>query len=157
MEIFPVEASISPLLGMLKIIKESEGEMSVSLLAEKTNEEVGNLLPLLDACTILGFAKVENGVITLTHEGLQLTPRTFKAKVNEKLRTIEPFKSTLEAIKREPLSTNKIATILKGKGIVLHEDMDISVDLLKHMLLVWGTRTKMLEYDAETDEWKAVK
>ncbi len=157
MKIFPEDASISPLWGMLKMVKDAGGEMSVSLVAERSGQQISSLLPLVEASTILGFATVKNGILALSKAGKKLTSTNFKRKVGEELRTVEPFRSALEGLRRGPQDTSTVAMILREKGIVLHSDMSINVELLKGMLLVWGTRTQLLDYDAETDEWKIVR
>ena len=151
---FPLEANPSQLLGMIELIKENNGTDYLSILAEDSNEQIDDLLPLIDAITLLGFAKTKKGIVTLTKKGKELTPKNFYHILPPILVKIEPFKTAISAILKNKVTTSAIAKYLKGKKIVLHKDPETNEALLRNLLLTWGSRTKIINYISEEDSWE---
>lgn len=151
---FPLEANPTQLLGMIELIKENNGSEYLSILAEDSNEQIDDLLPLIDVVTLLGFAKIRNGTVTLTKRGRELTPKNFYHTLSNILVKTEPFKTVIYAISKNKITTSDIAKYLKRKRIVFHKNPETNEDLLRNLLLTWGSRTKIVDYDSEEDSWE---
>jgi NitT/TauT family transport system ATP-binding protein len=151
--LFPVEAGISQVRGIVRLIKENDGSMSISKLAEESEEDIDDLLPLIDACEILGFATVENSRIEITDRGKKLVTSGPLRTIRTSLVEIEPFKSVIKALGEGSMSTEELAVLLKSKRIVLHEDHSSNMAALRKVLRNWGVRTKLISYDEEEDRW----
>lgn len=63
------EAAPGPLSGLLELLHEYGGKEDVSALSARLLVEADDLLPLVDAAKLLGFAGVESGDLTLTDLG----------------------------------------------------------------------------------------
>jgi len=153
-ELFPVNAGITELRGIIKIIQEHGGTINISGLAEDAREQIDYLLPLIDACEMLGFAHVDSGVITLVDKKVQIGVTSFLRETRNRLAGVEPFKSVMALLKQHLASTTpEISAQLKEKGIQLHEDPVTNEETLKNLMLRWGVRTKLLSYNPRNDEW----
>ncbi len=153
-QIFPLVSGTSKLRAILGIIKQNGGSIKFSQLAEETEEHIDDLFPLVEACQMLGFAKVEESTITITKEGEELTFGNSLKLIKDKLAKIEPFMSALELLKKESeMSTKSLIDQLKKKGICLHGEKATNEALMKKMFLRLGVRTKLLYYDTERDIW----
>lgn len=56
--------------GLLEMLKEHSGREDLYRLADELSMEVDDILPILDACALLRFARVEEGDVEITPEGL---------------------------------------------------------------------------------------
>ncbi len=159
MAMFPVNAGISELRGVVLIIKEAGGSISISQLDDESELDIDSLLPLVEACKMLGLATVADGIITLTSEGQQLSMKNFADMVSKRLASIEPFSSAISVLRasNRALQTSELASLLLSRGIMLHGDFETGRLLLKSMLLKWAVRTELLDYNAEADSWSLSK
>jgi NitT/TauT family transport system ATP-binding protein len=66
-------ARIGPLIGLLEVIRETEGPDDVYKLSQKLHFELDDLLPITEATEMLGFVRIESGDIEPTPLGLQLS------------------------------------------------------------------------------------
>jgi hypothetical protein len=151
---FPIGAGITELRGIIEIIKENGGAINLSKLAEESEEEIDTLLPLLDAGEMLGLVEVKDGIVKLTQDGKALKIGNISNILSKKLKNIEPFKSVLEILDKNELTTPEIAEELRARGIILNADDMTNVELLRNMLVKWTLRTKLLEYNRDSDSWK---
>lgn len=65
-------ARIGPIMGLLAVIRETEGPDDVYKLSQKLHFELDDLLPITEAAEMLGFVKIETGDIEPTPLGLHL-------------------------------------------------------------------------------------
>ncbi len=138
------------------LVKESGGTMDVSKLADESEQNVDSLLPLIEACKMLGLVTVEAGEIRLTPEGEKMDMKNFTDMIAKKLSGIEPFKSALGilSVRKGGLSTEELAHELQIKGIMLHGDFKMNSALLRSMLLKWAVRTRLVVYSDSSDLWE---
>ena len=154
---FPIGAGITELRGVLKILKENEGALSLAKLADESEEEIDKLLPLLDAGELLGLLEVKNGIVRLTEEGKRLGLGNITNILSKRLKEIEPFKSVIDILSKKSLNTEEIAEELKSRNIILNADDITNVELLRSLLIRWGVRTKLLAYNKDLDSWSVSK
>ncbi len=150
---FPLNVGISEVRGVLEIIKDHGNELSISKLAEESEEDVDKIIPLLDVAEMLGFCSVESGIVKLTESGKSITLQNYATIISKMLIKIEPFKSIVEALNNKSLNTKELAEILKSKNIILLADEYNNIKILRTLLLKWGVRTKILSYNRENDLW----
>jgi len=154
---FPIGVGITELRGVLEIIKENGGALSLAKLADESEEEIDKLLPLLDAGELLGLCEVKNGIARLTEKGKKLKLSNIASMLSKKLKEIEPFNSVIDILSKKSLSTAEIAEELKSRNIILNADDTTNVELLRNLLIKWGVRTKLLAYNKDSDSWSMGK
>jgi NitT/TauT family transport system ATP-binding protein len=155
------EASRYPLLpharpggiaGLLEVLIDLEGTEDLYHLAERLLMEVDDLFPIVDAAVLLGFAKIEEGDVSITSEG-----RTWaEADVTEQKKLFR------DAALARILLFQQIAKILREKSdhsIPLelfrdildehHSDKDIRRQL--ETVLNWGRYCELFAYDSEKE------
>ena len=146
---FPVDIGISEVRGIIEVVKDNGNSLSISKLSEEAEEEIDKLLPLIDACEMLGLCTVENGIVKNMKNSSQI--------ISKALSGIEPFRSIKEALAGKALTTSALANMLKSKNIVLFADDTVNIEMLRNLLIKWGVRTKMLSYDRNEDKWSLTR
>ena len=154
---FPLGPGISRVRGIVSIVKQNNGHIGISKLAEEAEEDIDDLLPLIEACKLLGFAEVDETEVKLTDKGSKLTFSNFSKLISEGLIDIEPFKSSVKIMDGRKVSTRELFGTLRSRGIMLHSDEPMNDILLKKLLIRWGVRSKLLNYDQEKDLWSRRK
>ncbi|MGC8676131.1 MAG: AAA-associated domain-containing protein [Candidatus Micrarchaeia archaeon] len=155
MQQFPLGPSISQVRGVLKVLNENKGAMTVAKLAEEINEQIDSLLPLLHACELLGMIKVKNGEVSLTDIGNVYDEKSFMESARNGMQNIEPFKTVIDALDKHELTTHELAKALRKRGVSFHADGITNEEILKSLLIGWGIRIGMLHYDSKKDLWRA--
>lgn len=98
------EVEVGEIIGMLDYLKEEDGRMDIYALASDLNLEIDELVPIIKASELLGFAKVEEGDLILTDLGKTLL------KGDENKRKLI-FK---ESLKKLPIFDKFIKLLLKS-------------------------------------------
>lgn len=149
--LFPSDVGVSHVRGLIRIIKENNGAISISKLAEEAEEDLDDLLPLIEACKLLGFVTIAKSKVKLTQKGEKLAsaPRSI---IRESLSKVEPFKSAISALSEGSRTTSELFDYLIEKGVFPKEGEHSAETLLK-LLIGWGVRSKLLSYDEHNDTW----
>lgn len=155
--LFPLGTGISRVRGIVNIIKQNKGHIEISKLAEESEEDIDDLLPLIEAVKLLGFATVHESEIKLTERGSKLTISNFSRFINESLTEVEPFKSAIKIMDDKEINTRELFGTLKAKGIVVHGEDAENDMLLKKLLMRWGVRAKLINYNQQQDLWSRRK
>ncbi|MDE1871030.1 MAG: AAA-associated domain-containing protein [Candidatus Micrarchaeota archaeon] len=154
MKLFPLDTSVSQIRGIIEIMKDSNGSIDVSKLAEETNDEIDDLFPLIDTCVLLKLCTVKSGAVKLTKTGMNLATHNTREVFARALHNVEPFKSAISAIKKgKRMTTPEVSKALYKKGILYNSDEITNTELLKNLLLKWGISNKLFSYDYELDVW----
>ena len=153
-DLFPLGTGIGRVRGIINIIKRNKGRMEMSRLAEESEEHIDDLLPLIEACKLLGFVRIDESEVTLTETGSKLTFSNFSKSIHDGLSYVEPFKSALKVIGGSEVTTQDLFSTLRDRGIILHGDIATNDMLLKKLFIRWGVRGKLMSYDPETDSWR---
>jgi NitT/TauT family transport system ATP-binding protein len=139
--------------GLLEMVVESGGKEDIPQLAQRLNLGANDLLPIIDAAVLLGFAQVEAGDITVTDVG-----RTFADA--DILTSKEIFRQ--QALSNAPL----VATIYRTLQEKSNHEMraDFFLDILDEYYpteeaqrqfetaVDWGRYAELFEYDV-TERW----
>ena len=156
-DLFPLGTGIGRVRGIINIMKQHKGHMGMSELAEEAEEHVDDLLPLIEACKLLGLVSIDDSELRLTEAGSKVTFSNFSKTIHEKLSKVEPFKSALKIIGEGEVPTKELFETLRDRGIILHGDEATNDMLLKNLFIRWGVRGKLMSYDPDTDGWKKLK
>lgn len=129
--------------------KQGDGLRNIPLLAERLQLEVDDLLPLLDAAVLLGFAEVADGDVRLTPVGQDFATTTI-------LRSKDLFRQ--QALERVPVLSSIVHTLQQKSDRSLRSDffLDIWDDYFpteeaERQLATavdWGRYGELFEYDA---------
>jgi NitT/TauT family transport system ATP-binding protein len=136
--------------GLLElIVEQTEGEGDIPLLAKRLQLSVDDLLPLLDAATLLGFAQVANGDVRLTTIGRDFATTTI-------LRSKDVFRQ--QAIEHIPVLSSIVHTLQEKVDHSMRSDffLDLWDDYFpleeaERQLATavdWGRYAELFEYDA---------
>ncbi len=155
--LFPLVSETANIRGILEIIKESGGVIELSELADEAEIDIDFLMPLVEACDMLGFTDVDESEIKLTALGRKVNPGNMSKILRERLVKLEPFKSAISALTRSHLTTEELVQELSSKGITLDGHAETNFMNMKKLLLRIGVRAKLLEYDSENDTWAVLK
>jgi NitT/TauT family transport system ATP-binding protein len=151
--LFPSVSETSKIRGILEIIKQNNDVIELSKLADEAEIDIDFLMPLVEACKMLGFATIDESEIKLTATGRKVTPGNMSKLLRERLPKLEPFRSAISILRRSSLTTEELFRKLSEQGVTLDGDVDTNFVQMKKMLLRFGVRTKLLEYDSDTDTW----
>jgi len=151
--LFPSGTGISRVRGIVSLIKQHKGRMEMSDLAEESEEDIDDLLPLIEACKLLKFVTVDDSVLKLTEKGSKLTFSNFSKSIKEGLESVEPFKSTVKILDERQITSADLFSRLKSRGIMVHGDEATNDIMLKRLLIRWGVRAKLIEYNSHADTW----
>ena len=136
--------------GLLELMHEQgDGLRDIPLLAERLQLEVDDLLPLLDAAVLLGFADVADGDVRLTAVGQDFATTTI-------LRSKDLFRQ--QALERIPVMGSIITTLQQKADRSMRSDFFLDMwddyfptEEAERQLATavdWGRYGEMFEYDA---------
>ena len=136
--------------GMLELMHEQgDGLRDIPLLAERLQLEVDDLLPLLDAAVLLGFAEVADGDVRLTPVGQDFATTTI-------LRSKDLFRQ--QVLDRVPVMNSILNTLQQKANGSLRSDffLDIWDDYFPSeeaerqltTAVDWGRYAELFEFDA---------
>ena len=147
MSVFPADVNPNQLAAFLRSIYASDGVVHVHQVALNLHWDLTRLLPILDAAEMLGLVTVEKGEAKLSREGqriLTVKKGRLQALANS-LSNIEPFATALKF--KGKFTGEEVAKELSKKGIRWHHEDEINSLIVNDLLIHWGIRTRMLEYD----------
>jgi len=136
--------------GLLELIVEKgEGLDDIPLLAQRLQLEVDDLLPLLDAAVLLGFAEVTDGDVRLTPIGSDFATTTIQ-------RSKDLFRQ--QALGRIPVLSSIVHTLQEKENQAMRADFFLGIwddyfprEEAERQLATavdWGRYGELFEYDA---------
>jgi hypothetical protein len=150
MSIFPADVNPSQLAAFLKSVYASDGVVHVHDVALGLHWDLTKLLPILDAAEMLGLVIVEKGEAKLSSEGQRMlsVKKGRMLALGNSLSKIEPFMTALR-FKRK-FTGEEVAKELSEKGIRWHHEDDVNTSIVSDLLVHWGIRARILEYDGSS-------
>lgn len=144
--------------GLLEMIEEYGGPQDVAVISERLRIATDDLLPILDAAVLLGFAAVDQGDAILTDIGR----RFVQAEVEE-----EKVIFHEQALLHAPLVRTIFEALAAANGRPVHADFFLDI-LKKHYsadetqaqfdtAVHWGRFAGLLEYDSADEELRTAK
>lgn len=138
--------------GLLEMLADGGGEEDLYHLAERLLMEVDDLLPILDGAVLLGFAKVAEGDVRITTDGIgfaQADIATRKLLFREAaLKHVLLFQQIAKALTTK--SDHSIPLEL-FRDILEEHFPDNAVQRQLEIALDWGRYSGLFTYDSETD------
>ena len=136
--------------GLLELIAEQgDGLRDIPRLAERLQLEVDDLLPLLDAAVLLGFAEVADGDVLLTPIGRDFATTTI-------LRSKDLFRQ--QALGRIPVMSSILHTLQEKENGSMRADFFLGIwddyfpiaeaERQLATAVDWGRYGELFEYDA---------
>jgi NitT/TauT family transport system ATP-binding protein len=146
-------ATIGGMAGLLEILAALGGREDLPDLAHELNFEVDDLLPLVDAVVLLGFATVEQADLELTRIGrtwvaadILTSKQLFAQQARERAPLVRAITSSLATTEDGTLSERFFLDLLR-RGFSEEEarrQLDTAID--------WGRYAELFDYDTETGE-----
>ncbi|MBW4659376.1 MAG: nitrate/sulfonate/bicarbonate ABC transporter ATP-binding protein [Drouetiella hepatica Uher 2000/2452] len=139
--------------GLLELIVDRpDGKDDIPRLADRLQLEVDDLLPILDAAVLLGFAEVSQGDVQLTSIGQDFATTTI-------LRSKDLFQQ--QALQNVPVLSSMAQTLREKKSQSMRADffLDLLDEYYPHeeaekqfaTAVDWGRYAELFEYDASED------
>jgi NitT/TauT family transport system ATP-binding protein len=146
-------ARVGGISGLLELIVEQpEGREDIPRLAERLQLEVDDLLPILDAAVMLGFAEVTQGDVRLTDIGRDFATTTI-------LRSKDLFRQ--QVLQNVPMLVSMVHTLREKRNGSMRADffLDLLDEHFPHIVaerqfataIDWGRYAELFEYDANEE------
>jgi NitT/TauT family transport system ATP-binding protein len=140
--------------GLLEMLADRNGRDDMYRLAAALSFEIDDLLPVVDAAVILGFAKLEEGDVELTPSGRAFSEadilrrkELFRAAVQEHISLIREITRSLEARADHTLPDGVFEDLL---------DEHFSEEEAKAQLetaINWGRYAELFDHDSDTHQF----
>jgi len=147
------EASVGGMSGLLEILAARGGRDDLPALARLLTFEVDDLVPLLDAAQMLGFATVKSADIELTEEGrrfndadIDTSKHIFAEQARQRAPLVRAIVNTLENCPDGTISERFFLDLLR-RGFSEEEardQLDIAID--------WGRYSELFDFDANSHQ-----
>ncbi len=140
-------ASLGRLFGLIEAMAETEGPDDLFRLAGRLRLQLDEILPLVEAARLLGWAYVGDGDYDLTEEGRKIAAGSIadrKLLFRERVRTLPLIASILDALaRRKRVSRDSVLAKLRPKlgPIEAERQVDTAVN--------WGRFAELFDYDSD--------
>jgi NitT/TauT family transport system ATP-binding protein len=136
--------------GLLELLVDQGGREDLPVLAERLRLDVDDLLTIVDAAALLGFATVARGDVTITPSGQQFALSdilTAKEIFRQQVVAHVPFAQTIYQTLREKSDRSMKADFF----IDILDELYPSAEALRQFETVvdWGRYAELFEYDAD--------
>ena len=157
---FPMlpHARVGGISGLLEIVNDRGGREDLPKLAESLRLEIDDLLPAVDAASMLGFAEVAHGDVMISEAGREFATadvhRSHEIFKEQLLKNV-PFAATVTEVIRQ----KKDGRI--GKEFLLdildEHFSDSEAEKQFQTLVDWGRYAQLFEYDSKEERLYAVE
>lgn len=155
--LFPLNIKLGRIQGVISILKEYNGQISLQELSDEALEQVDNLVNVLQACKLLGFIKINKGEIKLSKKLENKSAHEINLEIKNNLLKIEPFLEIKKILrKNKKITTTELFQDLIKKGVITYMNNLSGIEAFKRDLLVIGIRLEILTYNHENDIWKII-
>ncbi|MCL4372722.1 AAA-associated domain-containing protein [Candidatus Parvarchaeota archaeon] len=155
--LFPLNIKLGRIQGVISILKEYNGQISLQELSDEALEQVDNLVNVLQACKLLGFIKINKGEIKLSKKLENKSAHEINLEIKNNLLKIEPFLEIKKILrKNKKITTTELFQDLIKKGVITYRNNLSGIEAFKRDLLVIGIRLEILTYNHENDIWKII-
>ena len=152
--LFPPNVGVTQIRGFINILKDNPNGLEMSKLAEESDEGVDDLLPIVEASTLLGFIKTGDDLVSLTPEGKRFAMKEELKILREKIVGIEPFRSVIDYLgDNQSATTHELEGLLYKKKLAYRGSNSASTEELRNVLIHWGVRVKLLTHNQNKDTW----
>ena len=138
--------------GLLELLLDRGGEEDMYHVAEELRLEVDDLLPIVDASRLLGFAETREGDITITPSGktfVEADIQTRKDLFREALLTHATFLQTIDCALHQ--KSDHTMPLEFFRDILDEHFAEHDVQMQLDTALNWGRYAEIFTYDPESD------
>jgi len=145
--------SVGGLAGLVEIVHAQGGRVDLPDIAADLNFEIDDLLPLVDAATMLGFVEVEGGDLTLTSVGkdfttadIQRSKQLFAEQARDRAPLVRTVCRALASSADGSLRASFFLDLLRRgfSTVDAQQQLDTAID--------WGRYGELFDYDTDTDQ-----
>ena len=146
-------ASVGGMAGLLEILAAHNGRDDLPVLAQRLSFDVEDLLPLVDAAQLLGFAVVDEADLHITEEGrrfvagdIDASKAIFATQARARAPLVRAICNSLESTADGNLGEGFFFDLLR-RGFSEEEarhQMDLAID--------WGRYGELFEFDANSGQ-----
>lgn len=146
-------ASVGGLAGLAEIVHARGGRVDLPEIATDLNFEIDDLLPLVDAATMLDLVSLAGGDLTLTGTGMAFTTadiqqskRIFAEQARRRAPLVRTICRALDSNADRGLRASFLLDLLR-RGFSAEDarhQLDTAID--------WGRYAELFDYDADTDK-----
>ncbi len=146
------DVEIGEIIGMLEYLKEEGGKTDIYEIADDLNLEIDDLVPIIKAAELLGFANVENGDLILTKLGEEIVngdENKRKILFKESLKKLPVFKKVLNILlssQEHFIDKHELLSMLKQE---MPED---EANTTLRSLINFGRYAELIGYNPEDKE-----
>jgi len=147
------EASVGSITGLVELVNDLEGKADIYKLGEELLMDVEDLLPIVEACELLGFAEVKEGDLILTEAGKKFAEadvlerkEIFKTLAIEKVPFLKQIVKILQAKSNHKVPRAFFLDLLRKN--LTPKEAERQLDTL----IDWGRYAELFEYDDDKDE-----
>jgi NitT/TauT family transport system ATP-binding protein len=138
--------------GLLELLNDRGGEDDLYHVAEELLMEVDDLLPIVDAATLLGFATSSHGDIALTASGKAFADADIAERKAQFREAILMHVTLLQQVRRTLESKTDGSMTLEFFRDILDEHFpENEVQAQLDTALNWGRYAEIFTYDSESD------
>lgn len=147
-------ATVGGLAGLIELVYAYDGVADLPELADELAFEVDDLLPLVDAGTMLGLCTVEDADVRLTDEGrnwftgdIQVRKQMFASLAQQRAPMVRTIVRALERSDDGTLRDDFFLDLLRRgyPADVARAQLDIAID--------WGRYGELFDYDVDSGEF----
>lgn len=145
-------AGVSTIFGLLEVLDDSGGKEDIFKLAQSLHYELDDLLPVIDAAEILGFASIKEGDIQMTPLGKSIVDEDVDGRkeiLREQLLGHPVFKeiiNTLESRKDYHLSRSFFLEMFEAHFSPEESERQLTT------VIDWGRYAELIGYNPDTEE-----
>jgi len=139
--------------GLLELLNDRGGEEDMYHIAEDLLLEIDDLLPIMDAATLLGFAIVNEGDVKITEQGrayaeadIPTRKDLFRNAALEHAALLQQMYSALEKKSNHTMPLEFFRDLLDERFAQVEVERQIETALL------WGRYAQIFTYDPDTDQ-----
>lgn len=147
------QASVGSITGLVELVNDLEGKADIYKLGEELLMDVEDLLPIVEACEILGFAEVKEGDLILTEAGKKFAEadvlerkEIFKELAIEKVPFLKQITKVLQSKSNHKVPKTFFLDLLRAHLSPQEAERQLDV------LIDWGRYAELFEYDDDKDE-----
>jgi NitT/TauT family transport system ATP-binding protein len=138
--------------GLLEVVFDHGGRDDLPQLAERLRLEVDDLLPIIDASVMLGFARVEQGDVMLTPTGTEFAQadveRSHEIFGQQALSHVPILQTIVETLKQKKSGKAKADLFL---DILDEYYSEKEAERQFETAIAWGRYGQILEYDSDQE------
>ncbi len=147
------EVSVGSITGLVELVNDLEGKADIYKLGEELLMDVEDLLPIVEACELLGFAEVKEGDLILTEAGKKFAEadvlerkEIFKTLAIEKVPFLKQIVKVLQSKSNHKVPRAFFLDLLRKN--LTPKEAERQLDTL----IDWGRYAELFEYDDDKDE-----